>query len=268
MFLIIISYFYVFDYNVTMNHHLSESEINLLLKKYRFDNSERGFHRLSLEYENKALYKVKEGKYLEINPPKYEDIKNNLGITAKDSKRAFEYDVVSAIALFSRAAIEGSVSADEVFDLSDVLLQKVEQLNTIEELYQLYQDAEILFAKLVSDSRRKTRSYKIERCKMYVAKNIYNKISVNEIAKHVELSPNYLSKVFKAEEGIGLNDYIQKEKIKIASIILSQTVQPISLVSHYLGFKSQSNFIEVFKKWTSMTPLEYRNKYFTEVVDI
>jgi len=234
----------------------------MLLQKYKLNNSETEFHRLGFEYETRALRRVREGQYRDVNFPLYEDVKSQLGTTAKDPKRAFEYDTVAAIALFSRVAIEGGAPPDDAMDLSDVLLQEVEKATTIAELYQLYQTSEILFAKLVSNTRRKSVSYQVEQCRVYVAKNIYCKITVKDIALQVGLTPNYLSRLFRQEEGIGLNDYIQREKTKLAASLLAQSTQSISFIALYLGFKSQSNFTEIFKKWQGSTPSAYRNQHY------
>lgn len=250
-----------------MKNQISEKEIDALLKRYKLVNSENEFHCLSLEIENRALQRVREGRYRDVLFPAFDDFKENLGMTAKDPKRAFEYDVVAAIALFSRAAIEGGVPAEEALDLSDVLLQEVEKTKSIEALYELYQTASLLFAKLVADMRRSRSSYQVEQCRVYVLKNIHKHMTVGEIAAHIGLSPNYLSKLFRENEGIGLCDYIQREKIRTATGILAQSAQSISSIALFLGFKSQSHFVEVFKKWQGMTPSDYRDLYFRAVFE-
>lgn len=247
--------------------NLSEKTIDSLLKKYKLLNSENEFHRLSLEYEDRALRRVREGRYRDVSVIPYENIKDHLGATAKNPKRAFEYNVVAAITLYTRAAIDGGVPPEEAFDLSDVLLQETEKTTTIEELYNLYRTSAVLFAKLVSNMRKSRSNYQVEQCRVYVLKNIFKRITVKEIAEHIGLTPNYLSTLFREHEGIGLCDYIQREKISLAGNLLSQSTQPISFIALYLGFKSQSNFIEVFKKWQGMTPSEYRNLHFRTIFE-
>jgi len=51
----------------------------------------------------------------------------------------------------------------------------------------------------------------------------------------------------------------------IPIILLEHTKRPISEISTYLGFQTQSNFGAIFKKWQNMTPTEYRNKNYREV---
>ena len=184
-----------------VNH---EKEIDALLKRYKLVNSENEFHRLSLDFERRALQRVREGRYRDAEFLSLGEIKDKLGTTAREPKRAFEYDVVAAITLFSRAAIESGVPADEALDLSDVLLQEVEKAKTVEQLYGLYQTASLLFARLVADMRRNRSSYQVEQCRVYVLKNIHKPITVRQIAEHIGLTPNYLSRLFRESEGIGL----------------------------------------------------------------
>lgn len=248
-----------------MKRQLSERAVEALLNKHKIENSEKEFQRLPLDYENRALRRVREGDYRDADFLPYDSIKDHLGFVSRNPVRNFEYNTVAGIALFCRAAIEGGAAAEEALDLSDVLLQEVQKAATVEELYGLYQTAEILFAKLVSNSRRSRDSYQVEQCRVYVLKNICKKITVGEIAEHIGLHPNYLSQLFAKAEGITLHDYIQREKMKRAASLLSHSERSISAIALYLGFKSQANFTQVFKKWYAMTPMEYRAFHYRAV---
>ena len=73
-------------------------------------------------------------------------------------------------------------------------------------------------------------------------------------------SPNYLSKKFKTEIGISISEYIAKEKIDAAKNLLISGDNKITKICDQLGFGSQSYFSELFKKYTGMTPVQYRDK--------
>ena len=248
-----------------MKKRLSEKQIKALLQKYRFRNSENGLHRIPLERGDMILSRIRSGQYRNMDFLPYEEFKDRLGATASTPKKSFEYDVVAAITLFSRAAIDGGVLPEESFDLSDVLLQEVEKMSTVEELFEIYQTAAVLFSKLVADTRRDRTGYQIEQCRAYVQKNLFRPITVGEVAAAQGLTPNYLSALFRKTEGIGLHTYIEQEKVRAAQDLLAHSTEPISVVALSLGFKTQAHFSDVFRRHTDLTPSAYRNLHFRSV---
>ena len=58
-----------------------------------------------------------------------------------------------------------------------------------------------------------------------------------------------------------VSNYILNIKINESKSLLKYTDKPISAISLYLGFSSQSHFNHAFKKITNKTPIEYRNSH-------
>ena len=82
-----------------------------------------------------------------------------------------------------------------------------------------------------------------------------------KIAKAIFLSRSRLSVKFKKETGENLIDYILKEKTEEAKRLLRYSDKPLAAISSYLGFSSPSHFSRVFRKYASLNPGEYRQKY-------
>ena len=78
------------------------------------------------------------------------------------------------------------------------------------------------------------------------------------------MNPSYLSRFFSEKEGITLQQYIQREKIRTASNLLKYSDRSIADIAQYMGFQSQSSFSRVFKRWQAVTPLEYRDHNFQD----
>lgn len=95
----------------------------------------------------------------------------------------------------------------------------------------------------------------------HISKNVYDGISLNELANHLDITPTYLSKLFKKEVGIPLSEYIQRERVEEAKKLLTLTTYPLSDICAWLNFNDQSYFTRVFKKSTYMTPRQYREKH-------
>ena len=78
------------------------------------------------------------------------------------------------------------------------------------------------------------------------------------VSSRMNYSPTYLSAVFKADIGITFKKYVQNYKINIAKQLLLTTDDDISVISNSIGYTDPKFFSELFKRYTKMTPSEYR----------
>lgn len=94
----------------------------------------------------------------------------------------------------------------------------------------------------------------------YIRQNLDRDISRAEIADAVFLNPEYLSRLFKKETGVSLNEFIINEKIEQAKSMLEGTDIPVSLIALKTGYANFSYFSQVFRRHTGCSPLEYRQQ--------
>ncbi|HZG85570.1 response regulator transcription factor [Paenibacillus sp.] len=98
----------------------------------------------------------------------------------------------------------------------------------------------------------------IERVKHFIKLNIAKDLSREDIANHVFLNPDYLTRIFKKETGMAVSDYLFQERLKLAQELLTKTDMPISAVASHIGYANFSHFSRMFKKYTDLNPNEYR----------
>ncbi len=99
---------------------------------------------------------------------------------------------------------------------------------------------------------------KIDRVKRFAERNFHKKVSLDDAATVVGLSPKYLSRVFEEITGMGFSDYKTKVKIDRSKEFLKKGYN-INQISDKLGYQNTESFIRAFKKLTKMTPTEFRN---------
>lgn len=90
----------------------------------------------------------------------------------------------------------------------------------------------------------------------YIRDHIYDKLTLNETAAAVGVSPNYLSTLFSTYSDLGFSDYVIHLKVKKAREILSHRTQKVYEVSQLLGFENPHYFSKVYKKFTGFSPTE------------
>ncbi|MCF6157634.1 MAG: response regulator transcription factor [wastewater metagenome] len=102
-------------------------------------------------------------------------------------------------------------------------------------------------------------SYKIKKVMDYVHQNYCRDFSRNEVAKHVGLSPDHLSRLFHKESGRRLKDYVTAYRIfKSKELLTKRPDMRIIDIAASTGFSDDNYFSRFFKKYTGLTPGEFR----------
>ena len=112
-------------------------------------------------------------------------------------------------------------------------------------------------SRIAGKQQMKTDSV-VEHAKQYIREHFNGELSLEEMAREVGISPYYLSKLFKETEGIGYIEYTTKLRMDYAKEQLSATDRSIKEICRDAGYQDPNYFSRIFKKWTGMTPTEYR----------
>ncbi|MHB0864972.1 helix-turn-helix domain-containing protein [Paenibacillus sp. SEL3] len=201
-----------------------------------------------------------------IREGRIEDFKNfgndfgdKVGVLSKSSFiRSKKNLAITSITLATRSSIEGGVLSEQAFSLSDLFIQRLEEMNKSEEIDQFLVEALLTFTQKVRQAKERRYSKTITMCQNFIHNHLYSKINHEQIANYVKLSPGYLSILFKKEVGVSVSEYIQQARIDEAKNLLAFTDRPITEIGELLSFTDQSYFTKMFKKMTGVTPRKYR----------
>ena len=85
-------------------------------------------------------------------------------------------------------------------------------------------------------------------------------MTLNRLAEQVQLSANQLSQVINTQAGGNFHDYVNQFRVEEVKKALVESDEQIILLAYNHGFNSKSTFNDVFKKFTGLTPTQYRKQ--------
>lgn len=220
-----------------------------------------GMLHANLSHERVMLHYVRKGERERIRTFVTESIiaEDEFGVLAKRSRIRSEKNLmITGIALICRAAIEGGMHEEDAFTLSDFYIQQLEEKDSLQAIGAIMTEVLFDFVDRVSEVLRGHYSPAIQDSIHEIANHLYGDITLERLAECTNLSPNYLSSLFKKEVGLTISEYVQRERIEEAKRLLTLTDYPIADIAAWLNFNDQSYFNKVFKKWNGMAPMVYR----------
>ena len=232
----------------------------LLTKQLFFQREYSIYH---LEYEKEMnFYKAVQKGDVELVKKLMLPLKNEkLGSLSKNSLQNLKYHLVVLISMLTRFAIEGGMNPESAYTLSDIYIQQVDLLSSEEETEKIHE--KIIFDytnRMAKIDKTLGLSKKVIKAMDYIYDNIQSKIRISDIAKKIDINPNYLCELFKKETGISVNNFVKKKKIQAAEKLLIYENFSVAELADIFGFASSSHFIETFKAETGLTPKAYKEK--------
>lgn len=183
-----------------------------------------------------------------------------VGVLSRNPVTNLKYHFVITTAMITRLCRQNGMELEKAFRLSDFYIQKLDDIDNVKDVQKLHDDMVIDFTlKMRNYLRNDTNSKHINACKEYIYVHIKERITIEDIADYLDVSPSYLSRLFKRETGQPVSAYIREKKIDVAKNLLRFSDYSLIDISNRLSFSSQSHFIQQFKDVVGVTPKKYRD---------
>ncbi len=228
--------------------------------RFNIESDEEDVYRHTYQEERKLLDMVRDGNVGEaVRLSKEMD--TQIGKLGSDELTHWRNLLTVAASLCARAAIEGGVMPYVAYRVSGFYINKGSQCDDVVQILTYRNHAVEELTKLVQGQKTKHHTSYTERCKDYVRKNYREKIYLEEIADTLGISGSYLSRLFKKETGVCLQDFVNEVRVEKAANLLIYSDEPLPRIAEYVNFPSQSYFGKIFKEKKQMTPRQYREMY-------
>lgn len=113
----------------------------------------------------------------------------------------------------------------------------------------------------VIEEKKNMNQLPVRKAKQYINENYKRQITLEEVAQAIELSPAYLSTLFKKEIGISFSDYLISCRIEASKELLKNTGLAVGLIAEEVGYMDSKYFSKSFYKLVGLKPTEYRKLY-------
>jgi len=122
--------------------------------------------------------------------------------------------------------------------------------------------------KETTPNNHRAEPVEIWKSRKFIEKHSAEELSLNKVAKAVNVSANHLSEKFKQVTGVNFVDYIAHTRFEKACDLLLNSSLRISEIAFAVGFQSLSQFNRVFKKLSSKSPTEFRQRRRNRATDL
>ena len=239
-------------------NHIHERKVgSVLFERMEFENPHNPY-----DQEVRELNSIRNGDLESFQKSIRETYAGSEGRLSENQIRQEKNIAICVITLASRAAIEGGVLPEMAFSMVDAYIMQVEKMSDIVEIRSFMRKAEQTFLERVQENKKpKVKNMLVEDTKKYIFQHLHSRIEIGNIGNEIGANTTYLSELFHKTEGITIQKYIQREKIKLAKNMLQYSKYKTEDIANYLGFCSQSYFGKVFREYENLTPNQFRKKY-------
>ncbi|MDR3165687.1 MAG: AraC family transcriptional regulator [Synergistaceae bacterium] len=166
--------------------------------------------------------------------------------------------IYELLVVISRGAIDAGVPKGKILQMNREFWWQVQPVKSINDLCILLADVVNKYVDNIFNYSSKKNTDVIYSAVRYISQNYSKKITLEDVAKAVYLSPAYFCKIFKKEVGCNFNVYLNQLRIEKSKELLALRGSRIGDVVATVGFEDHSYFTKVFKRVVGVSPKHFR----------
>ncbi|WP_088006141.1 AraC family transcriptional regulator [Indiicoccus explosivorum] len=168
------------------------------------------------------------------------------------------YIVLSSI--MARKLYETQVPPKKAFAFNAACIEIVENRMNDSEFLLVADELIEFFVSILSERQQPSFTHQtVNKVVLYINDEVERDLSVEDIAKHFHISTSHLSRIFREHAGITLVEYLNVRRVEESQYYLRHSNKSISAISSQFHFCNQSYFTRIFKKYSGVTPKQFRD---------
>ena len=213
------------------------------------------------ESENLLMEAISRGKLHQVTAVASTVFNNGAQQRLNDSLRDRKNNLVILKTLLRKAAEYGGVHPLHIHRLSSHFSGQIENARTIKESLALQEEMIRSFCLLVKEHSLSQYSFYVGQTITLVQYDLTADLSLKTTAAQLNVNPSYLSNLFHKECGCTLTEFVNRQRIDRAVLLLSNSKKAVQEIAAECGIQDVNYFIKLFKRQTGLTPNQYRRNY-------
>lgn len=214
------------------------------------------------ENENQFILAVSQGKYAKAEQLLIPYAFTNLDQRTSEVLRNDKNYTIILNTLLRKAAELGAVHPYHIDAISSRFARKIELVTSTKEVELLQREMVHKYCLLVKNYSMKGYSLLVRKILTLIETDLTADLTLNSLAKDLNVNSSYLSTLFKKETGSTLTEYVNRKRIDHAIFLLNSTNMQIQMIAQHCGISDVNYFTKLFKKQIGKTPKEYRESLY------
>lgn len=210
-----------------------------------------------LDTERKLMQAVRHGEQQEANRL-LNDLLGHIFLLTGGDPEQMKVRIYELLVVLCRTTIEAGADQEQALQANQRYYLELSQIRDFDQLCRwMTRVLKIMMGSIFSfDGIRHVNV--IHQSVQYVNTHYWERITLEDLAGRVYLSPSYFGRIFKKETGESFPVYLNRVRIERSKELLLRKNLRLTDVAQMVGFEEQSYFCRVFRKLVGMTPTAYR----------
>ncbi|MGE5614085.1 MAG: response regulator transcription factor [Bacillota bacterium] len=178
----------------------------------------------------------------------------------KDFIKGFFRNTISSIYNIRTSLMSGEDGRRPEFSELTGLYDLVEKCTNMDDLYALLEDSAWSVTRKVRNYNNRSIKLVLRKAVEYLQEHYHEQVTLNEVARHLFVSTCYISRMFTRELGKSFVDCLNEIRMEKARELLKDVRLKTYEVAEKVGIPDAHYFSRIFKKYTGVTPTEYRER--------
>ena len=258
--------YYMFSGLIPENQKLFETNHDSLYQQSRINESIQMYKSLKTDADSSYPYKKERDLITKVKTGNIQESRKILNdllgyvfFSKNNSLDVVKTRSIELCSLLSRAAIESGAPTDHILKISNHYISSLQNITTLEKLCFQLQEVMEAFVESILDYIPSKNNELIRKAISYIAQHYNTNLTLGEVATHVHLNSAYFSTLFKDCTETTFKEFLNIVRVEEAKNLLSNTDYSIIDIAVAVGFDNQSYFSKVFKRYTGLTPKQFRS---------
>lgn len=171
----------------------------------------------------------------------------------------FRLQVLDLLFSLSKSAIQNGASPKNMMPLQIKHAKELHEFETVAEIDACVKTIITEYSEQVNEGHNEQSLKSVKEIMQFIEDHFQEEIGLETVAAQVQLSPNYVSAIFKQTTGSSFSHYLTERRMKMAKHLLKDLNMTIYEIAESVGYSSSQYFSRVFKTHVEMTPTAFRN---------